>query len=136
MRRVLTVVCLLGASLITTLGAPASASVPATLAVVGHGWGHGRGMGQYGALGYASAPYNWNYAQILGHYYGGTRLAGASEAPINVALSELAGAGAITVTAQDTYVLSDNDNGTVKTLNVEKPGQVDVSSAEAMLKAL
>lgn len=28
------------------------------------------------------------------------------------------------------------DNGTVKSLNIEKPGQFDVSSAEAMLKAL
>jgi len=28
------------------------------------------------------------------------------------------------------------DNGVVKALNVEKPGQFDVSSAESMLKAL
>jgi peroxiredoxin len=28
------------------------------------------------------------------------------------------------------------DNGTVKSLNIEKPGQFDVSSAEAMLKAI
>jgi len=28
------------------------------------------------------------------------------------------------------------DNGVVKALNVEQPGQFDVSSAEAMLKAL
>lgn len=65
-------------------------------------------MGQYGALGYASAPYNWNAAQILSHYYGGTSLAGASEGPINVQLSELAGAGAIKVTAQDANQLYDN----------------------------
>ena len=36
---------------------------------VGHGWGHGRGMGQYGALGYA-VNYGWSSAQILDHFYG------------------------------------------------------------------
>lgn len=42
-----------------------------TLNFYGHGWGHGRGMGQYGALGYAINS-GWSTAQILGHYYGGT----------------------------------------------------------------
>jgi peptidoglycan hydrolase-like amidase len=37
----------------------------------GHGFGHGRGMGQYGALGYALNQ-GWTYHQILDHYYGGT----------------------------------------------------------------
>jgi len=37
----------------------------------GRGWGHGRGMGQYGALGYAT-EHGWNSSQILDHYYGGT----------------------------------------------------------------
>jgi len=37
----------------------------------GHGWGHGRGMGQYGALGYA-VDQAWTYRQILEHFYGGT----------------------------------------------------------------
>ncbi len=38
--------------------------------VIGHGWGHGYGMGQWGALGYAldGESYSW----ILSHYYGGT----------------------------------------------------------------
>jgi len=39
--------------------------------IFGHGWGHGRGMGQYGAYGYA-ADSGWTSAQILDHYYGGT----------------------------------------------------------------
>jgi SpoIID/LytB domain protein len=37
---------------------------------VGHGWGHGRGMGQYGALGYAVQ--GQTSAWILNHFYGGT----------------------------------------------------------------
>ena len=31
-----------------------SAALPDTLSVAGHGWGHGRGMGQFGSLGYAT----------------------------------------------------------------------------------
>jgi SpoIID/LytB domain protein len=40
----------------------------------GQGWGHGIGMGQYGALGYATGQDhgegNWTYQQIVTHYYG------------------------------------------------------------------
>ena len=42
-----------------------------SLSVTGHGWGHGRGMSQYGALGYA-LNFGWSSAQILDHYYGDT----------------------------------------------------------------
>ncbi len=42
-----------------------------TIVVTGHGWGHGRGMSQYGAAGYA-VDYGWSSAEILDHYYGGT----------------------------------------------------------------
>ena len=40
----------------------------------GQGWGHGIGMGQWGALGYAigqdNGDGNWTYTQIVNHYYG------------------------------------------------------------------
>ena len=39
--------------------------------VNGRGWGHGRGMGQYGSLGYAVDD-GWTRDAILDHYYGGT----------------------------------------------------------------
>ncbi|MEM7273232.1 MAG: SpoIID/LytB domain-containing protein [Actinomycetota bacterium] len=42
-----------------------------TMELAGRGWGHGRGMSQYGALGYAR-DFGWSSAQILDHYYGGT----------------------------------------------------------------
>jgi stage II sporulation protein D len=41
--------------------------------IVGHGWGHGIGMSQYGSLGYALHGYS--YTQILHHYFTGTTLA-------------------------------------------------------------
>ncbi len=49
-----------------------------TVVIEGRGWGHGRGMGQYGALGYAT-NLGWSASQILDHYYGGTT---AGQAPI------------------------------------------------------
>jgi SpoIID/LytB domain protein len=51
---------------------PAGAFPGATVDLVGHGYGHGRGMGQYGSLGYALK--GWGYERILDHYYGGTRM--------------------------------------------------------------
>ena len=51
---------------------PASAYPTSTVEVDGHGWGHGRGMGQYGAWGYA-LDYGWDSARILNHFYRGTR---------------------------------------------------------------
>ncbi len=47
-----------------------AADTPGEIEFTGRGWGHGRGMGQYGALGYARQ--GWTSAQILDHYYGGT----------------------------------------------------------------
>ena len=41
------------------------------LSLDGHGWGHGRGMGQFGALGYA-IDLGWSSEQILDHFYGDT----------------------------------------------------------------
>jgi stage II sporulation protein D len=45
----------------------------------GHGWGHGFGMSQDGAIGMASAPYNKTYTDILAHYYVGTKLVDDSD---------------------------------------------------------
>ena len=59
-----------------------------TITVFGHGFGHGRGMGQYGAFGYAT-NFGWNYHQILDHYYGGSTakvLDPASLTPMTVRL--------------------------------------------------
>ena len=46
--------------------------------LTGHGWGHGIGMSQYGALGYAE--HGWGYKQILEHYFTGTHVGAAAAA--------------------------------------------------------
>jgi hypothetical protein len=65
--RRLAVVALLAAALPVVFAARPAAALPTTLSAVGHGWGHGRGMGQWGAFGYARM--GWSAAQILNHFY-------------------------------------------------------------------
>ncbi len=52
--------------------------------LVGHGFGHGRGMGQWGAFGYART--GWTAERILSHFYGGTTAGkvGDSEIPVTL----------------------------------------------------
>jgi stage II sporulation protein D len=63
---------------------PAPVSVT-TFVITGRGWGHGVGMPQWGAYGYAQHGYS--YDKILAHYYPGTTLApDPAAARINVLL--------------------------------------------------
>jgi stage II sporulation protein D len=57
--------------LLTALLAP-SARAGVRWVVLGHGFGHGVGMSQYGAYGYAE--HGKGYRFILGHYYSGTTI--------------------------------------------------------------
>jgi SpoIID/LytB domain protein len=61
-------------------------SVGNTVTLIGHGFGHGRGMGQYGAFGYAKR--GWKYDQILAHYYGGTSAGKVDNPPVSVTLTK------------------------------------------------
>src|SRR3954449_10264811 len=58
--------------ILATLAFAAPAGAKTTFTIRGAGFGHGVGMSQYGAMGYAS--HGWTAAQILGHYYTGTSL--------------------------------------------------------------
>jgi SpoIID/LytB domain protein len=54
---------------------PAGAADGVAVVVNGRGYGHGRGLGQWGAHGYAGGQATgtpWNSDQILDHFYGGT----------------------------------------------------------------
>jgi SpoIID/LytB domain protein len=56
---------------VATQAAPAFAAYGPTISFVGHGEGHGRGLGQWGAYGYALYGGKTS-AWILDHYYGNT----------------------------------------------------------------
>jgi stage II sporulation protein D len=64
---------LIAAALFLALTAPAALAKPkSTFTIRGAGFGHGVGMSQYGAMGYAE--HGSSAAQILAHYYSGTAL--------------------------------------------------------------
>ena len=75
------------------LRAPATARAGTTLIVTGHGWGHGVGMSQWGAYGYAL--HGWKYRRILSHYYPGTTMGHVGEQHVRVLLAQ--GATSVTV---------------------------------------
>lgn len=62
--------------------------------VDGTGNGHGRGMSQWGAYGWA-VEHGWNWVQILDHYYGGTSNRDVGATQIKVRLLGLDGLGTI-----------------------------------------
>jgi stage II sporulation protein D len=69
------------------VGAGAAAARAGTeLIVTGHGWGHGVGMSQWGAYGYAL--HGWNYKRILSHYYPGTKIGQEGEPMVRVLLTQ------------------------------------------------
>jgi stage II sporulation protein D len=63
------------AALLTALLLCVASAHASTLVIQGGGDGHGVGMSQEGALGYAE--HGWSYTSILAHYYSGTTLAPA-----------------------------------------------------------
>src|SRR6476469_8851426 len=69
---------------ISCFQAPAGSG--ALLVFSGHGWGHGVGMSQYGAYGYAQ--HGSTFDQILAHYYPGTTLGPAPASTIRVLLAD------------------------------------------------
>jgi stage II sporulation protein D len=77
---------------IATLAPWAARADGSTLLVEGAGNGHGVGMSQDGALGYAQ--HGWSDAQILAHYYTGTTL---GQAPANTIVTVLEGSKVVRV---------------------------------------
>jgi SpoIID/LytB domain protein len=92
-RRLTSLAAALAGSLLFAGGAHA-----AELVIAGGGYGHGVGMSQEGALGYAE--HGFSYEAILAHYYMGTSL---STAPANTQVRVLIG-GKVHKVALETYV--------------------------------
>lgn len=71
-RRALIAATAFAVTLAASAATPALASEETTFTFSGGGWGHGIGMSQYGAKGYANK--GWTYDRILKHFYQGTRI--------------------------------------------------------------
>ena len=88
MRRTLltaVVLPLVVASAVSARVAQPAPTTAATFIVTGHGWGHGVGMSQYGAYGFAQK--GWSYSKIVLHYYEGTQLGAAPVSRVRVLLA-------------------------------------------------
>jgi SpoIID/LytB domain protein len=108
---------------------PAAAYPTPNVELDGHGFGHGRGMGQYGALGYA-LNFGWNYRQILAHYYSNTAVGDIGNPEITTILR--ANDQAFTVVQQERgHMTTNSAHGTFTALRARKVGtnQFQVDSA-------
>jgi SpoIID/LytB domain protein len=80
--------------------APVKSAYGPSIEIAGRGFGHGRGMGQWGAYGYA-VDLGWGAGQIMDLYYGGTvGVQGDPNATVSVRLQELDGRDTIVVNDQ------------------------------------
>jgi stage II sporulation protein D len=84
MRRLLGVLAVSAA-----LVASSIASAGTTFVVDGQGWGHGVGMSQYGAYGFALQ--GWSHERILAHFYRETQLGALPNRSVRVLVAEAQG---------------------------------------------
>ena len=100
--------------------------------VSGHGWGHGVGLAQYGAYGYAL--HGWSWDKIVAHYYPGTTLGDAPVKKVRVLLA--AGAKRAVISSRSAYTVVDGAGKSHKlTAGVQRIGpglKVRLSSANAL----
>jgi SpoIID/LytB domain protein len=81
-------------------------SVTATTFVIrGRGWGHGVGMGQWGA--YGQAKRGVPYKKILSHYYPGTKLVETRTTSVRVLLAD--GRRTVTIASEAPFSLMDGE---------------------------
>ncbi len=88
-------------------GPKARAAVPIpgqpTFVVSGRGWGHGVGLAQWGAFGFAQQ--GANYDEILAHYYPGTTLGPAGVARVRVLMAQ--GKQRLTISSEAAFRVRD-----------------------------
>ena len=92
----------------------------ATVDLAGQGYGHGRGMGQFGSLGYALE--GWGYERILDHYYGGTKMGTLAHPEVTVELTRLTGADVIVSQERGHLTTSAAPGRTFSALRAERIG--------------
>jgi len=90
--------------LLAWLAPAARAASAVNFTIKGRGWGHGIGMSQYGAYGYATHS-DLTYKQILQHYYTGIGFGDAGNPPIRVMLNT--GLRTVSATAATAFKATD-----------------------------
>jgi stage II sporulation protein D len=107
-RRLRRAACLAAAAtaLLLASAAPVFAQGDTLLWIAGRGWGHGIGMSQWGAYGYAE--HGWTYAAIIKHYYTGVTLGKVPNSTIRVLLAQ--GKTTVSVISTSSYQATDGTN--------------------------
>jgi stage II sporulation protein D len=100
---------LLAATVFAVLALAPGASAAPVFFVDGHGWGHGIGLAQYGAQGFATRD-GRDHAWILAHYYRGTTLSTTSVTTVRVLLVE--GRTSVGVGSDAPYTVTDANDRT------------------------
>ena len=90
-------------AILVALASAASAAASPVYVLKGHGWGHGVGLSQYGALGRAND--GRDYKQILGFYYDGTNIGQTSQSKIRVLL--MSGQSSVTLHSSESFKVGD-----------------------------
>src|SRR3954466_7724848 len=89
--------------ILAALALPAVAGAGTVFLLDGRGWGHGVGMSQWGAEGYAR--HGFGYRQILAHYYPHTHIGIADPREVRVLLRE--GQNALRIGSSAPFVVVD-----------------------------
>jgi peptidoglycan hydrolase-like amidase len=119
------------------LAVPAVARADSVFAVSGRGWGHGIGLSQWGAKGYAER--GWGYASILAWYYQHTTLSARDELTVKVDLdaSKAARTSWRIAAASPSTTLTVSDYGTGRSFEVTRSATVWItfSGGKAVLRS-
>lgn len=102
-----------------------------TITITGHGWGHGRGLSQWGAFGYATGRSGgpWSYRTILDHFYGDTQVGGIANPLAAVTLLDQRGK-ALTVERSAGVAVDGQDGTSIAVRAAPRPdGRYDLQRA-------
>ena len=112
-RRVSAIICLAvffgGVAPLTSVDA-ADGQIPGGVIIYGRGFGHGRGLSQYGSFGWATTA-GWSWEQIIDFYYGGAT--GNTRSPLEAPNQEMSTWLSL-LSNKQTAVIS--DSGTMRLL--------------------
>jgi len=130
--------CSLAVASALLIASPAVAHADSVFAVSGRGWGHGIGLSQWGAKGYAEQ--GWGYARILAWYYQHTTLSTRVELTVKVDLdaSKAARSSWHIAAASSATTLTVRDYGTAaRSVDVTRGATVWIAftGGKAVLKA-
>jgi len=129
-------VALLVGALVPT-SAHAEDPVAEVINVTGRGWGHGRGLGQWGAFGYATGRSGgpWSYRTILDHFYGDTEVGAIGDPLVAVNLLAQRGASLSVERAAGVSVAGLPGTSTAVRVTLRSDGRFDLERSSACVGA-